>query len=167
MNLSYSRISVSKKASLTHGSILHAIESSRVLKQLNRSSERHTDILRWETSAKMDLFQVIMLIARLVREQLAVVHYWWKLPPVLMLFYALQQRGVLNKYNLFDTYPKDFKGPRLGCKDPVVGKWTTTHQCKYKKWYRRFSRRPCRRAETMNHKIIIIVRSMWLARKPF
>ncbi|KXJ28522.1 alpha-dioxygenase 2 [Exaiptasia diaphana] len=46
---------------------------------------------------------------------------WWQMPFVLVMLYQFQQREVLMKYNLFDSYPRAVETRKQHCNDPVVG----------------------------------------------
>ena len=66
---------------------------------------------------------LLVKLAKLVKELLQKLPYWWKLPIVLMMFYQFRQRDYLLNNNLFDAYSSQFTGPKYDCQDPLIGKY--------------------------------------------
>ena len=66
---------------------------------------------------------LLVKLAKLVKELLQKLPYWWKLPIVLMMFYQIRQRDYLLSNNLFDAYSSQHTGPKYDCQDPLIGKY--------------------------------------------
>ena len=66
---------------------------------------------------------LLVKLAKLVKELLQKLPYWWKLPIVLMMFYQIRQRDYLLNNNLFDAYSSQHTGPKYDCQDPLIGKY--------------------------------------------
>ena len=66
---------------------------------------------------------LLVKLAKLVKELLQKLPYWWKLPIVLMMFYQIRQRDYLLNNNLFDAYSSQLTGPKYDCQDPLMGKY--------------------------------------------
>ena len=66
---------------------------------------------------------LLVKLAKLVKELLQRLPYWWKLPIVLMMFYQIRQRDYLLNNNLFDAYSSQLTGPKYDCQDPLIGKY--------------------------------------------
>ena len=66
---------------------------------------------------------LLVKLAKLVKELLQKLPYWWKLPIVLMMFYQIRQRDYLLNNNLFDAYSSQLTGPKYDCQDPLIGKY--------------------------------------------
>ena len=66
---------------------------------------------------------LLVKLAKLVKELLQKLPYWWKLPIVLMMFYQFRQRDYLLNNNLFDAYSSQLTGPKYDCQDPLIGKY--------------------------------------------
>ena len=66
---------------------------------------------------------LLVKLAKLVKELLQKLPYWWKLPIVLMMFYQFRQRDYLLNNNLFDAYSSQHTGPKYDCQDPLIGKY--------------------------------------------
>ncbi|CAH3034753.1 unnamed protein product [Porites lobata] len=64
---------------------------------------------------------LLVKLAKLVKELLQKLPYWWKLPIVLMMFYQFRQRDYLLNNNLFDAYSSQLTGPKYDCQDPLIG----------------------------------------------
>ena len=78
--------------------------------------------LHWQD--KMTSRQALLVkLAKLVKELLQKLPYWWKLPIVLMMFYQFRQRDYLLNNNLFDAYSSQLTGPKYDCQDPLIGKY--------------------------------------------
>ena len=78
--------------------------------------------LHWQD--KMTSGQALLVkLAKLVKELLQKLPYWWKLPIVLMMFYQIRQRDYLLSNNLFDAYSSQHTGPKYDCQDPLIGKY--------------------------------------------
>ena len=78
--------------------------------------------LHWQD--KMTSGQALLVkLAKLVKELLQKLPYWWKLPIVLMMFYQIRQRDYLLNNNLFDAYSSQLTGPKYDCQDPLIGKY--------------------------------------------
>ncbi|KAM7449002.1 Prostaglandin G/H synthase 1 [Porites harrisoni] len=63
---------------------------------------------------------LLVKLAKLVKELLQKLPYWWKLPIVLMMFYQIRQRDYLLSNNLFDAYSSQHTGPKYDCQDPLI-----------------------------------------------
>ena len=66
---------------------------------------------------------LLVKLAKLVKELLQKLPYWWKLPIILMMFYQFRQRDYLLNNNLFDAYSSQLTGPKYDCQDPLIGKY--------------------------------------------
>ena len=66
---------------------------------------------------------LLVKLAKLVKELLQKLPYWWKLPIVLMMFYQFRKRDYLLNNNLFDAYSSQLTGPKYDCQDPLIGKY--------------------------------------------